>query len=94
MQEDDNRPGAGFNSSRALGELAFSGGLGFRFDFDFFLVRLDIATQLKDPAKVPGERWFWEPKTEYGEFVRSVTGNPDYTFRPQVGINFGIGYPF
>ncbi|MBI1267761.1 MAG: BamA/TamA family outer membrane protein [Cryomorphaceae bacterium] len=94
MEEDGNRPGAGFNSTRALGELAFSGGLGFRFDFDFFLVRLDIATQLKDPAKIPGERWFWEPKTEYGEFVRSVTGNPDYTFRPQVGINFGIGYPF
>lgn len=94
MNEDEFRPGAGFNSKRALGELAFSGGIGFRFDFDFFLVRLDIATQLKDPAKIPGERWLWEPKTEYGDFVRSVTGDVNYRFRPQVGINFGIGYPF
>jgi hypothetical protein len=94
MRADATKPGANFEVNRFISELAVSGGLGFRFDFEFFLVRLDIGAQLKDPAKVVGERWFWEPKSDYARFVEEVTGNPNYRYRPEIGVNFGIGYPF
>ena len=88
------RPGAAWGRD-FYSEIAVGGGLGFRLDMDFFLIRLDLGMQLKDPAKIQGERWIWEPKDEYNEFVKGFYpegGAPEYF--PVVNFNLGIGYPF
>ncbi len=38
-------------------ELAVDAGLGFRFDFSFFIFRVDTAIPLRDPARPENERW-------------------------------------
>lgn len=38
-------------------QLGVSGGLGARFDFDFFLFRVDWGLRLHNPNKAPGDRW-------------------------------------
>jgi hypothetical protein len=37
--------------------LAVDGGAGFRFDFNFFLIRVDFAAPFRDPAFPENERW-------------------------------------
>jgi outer membrane protein assembly factor BamA len=95
LNEDTNRKGADFKGDRFLGEIAIGGGFGLRFDFDYFLVRLDVGVQLKDPAKVQGERWMWQPKDEYLAYLAS-TGNPvdRLKLRNNTVFNLGIGFPF
>jgi outer membrane protein assembly factor BamA len=95
LNEDTNRKGADFKGDRFLSEIAIGGGFGLRIDFDYFLVRLDVGVQLKDPAKVPGERWLWQPKDEYLAYLAS-TGNPvdRLKLRNNAVFNLGIGFPF
>ncbi len=95
IHPDDNRPGADFESDRFLSEVAVGGGIGVRLDFEYFLVRLDMGLQLKDPAKVQGERWLWESKDEYLTYLAS-TGNPTdrLPLRSHLVFNLGIGFPF
>ncbi|MEY3397735.1 MAG: hypothetical protein RL220_329, partial [Bacteroidota bacterium] len=91
QKPDPLRPGSDFNSREWLSEVAIGSGLGVRLDFEFFLVRFDFGTQIKDPSKVRGERWVWEPKTQYDEFLENIGTTRrllDVTF------NLGIGYPF
>jgi hypothetical protein len=38
-------------------QIALGSGLGLRFDFTFFIVRLDAGIKLYDPAKERGQRW-------------------------------------
>ncbi|MCH2199360.1 MAG: sorting and assembly machinery component 50 [Flavobacteriales bacterium] len=94
LEEDENRPGSGISANTFFDELAWGGGLGLRFDFDFFLLRLDLGAQLKDPAKIRGERWFWEPKDEYADFYQTIRPGQEYNFFPELNFNLGIGYPF
>ena len=44
-----------------INEIAIGAGLGFRYDFDFFVIRLDIASIIKDPSENIGERWVKNP---------------------------------
>ncbi len=45
----------GFNSFR---DLAFGTGTGFRYDFNFFVFRLDLGYKTYDPGRAEGDRWF------------------------------------
>lgn len=51
------RPGGTFHFDSFANEIAVGGGLGIRFDFTFFIIRMDGAVQLRDPAVPEGERW-------------------------------------
>ena len=95
IEEDSFRPGSGFQRNEFISEIAIGSGLGFRFDFDYFLVRFDFGVQLKDPAKIKGERWAWEPKDEFYEYSSQFypDGIPP-NFFPAINFNLGIGYPF
>ncbi len=53
----DERAGSTFKFNSFIEELAVGAGLGFRYDFDFFVIRLDLARPLRDPSKPKGERW-------------------------------------
>ena len=95
LNEDPKRKGADFKADRFLGEIAIGGGFGLRIDFDYFLVRLDVGIQLKDPAKVEGERWMWQPKDEYLAYLASTGNAVDrLKLRNSSVFNLGIGFPF
>ena len=59
--QDNERIGSTFQTNRFIQEIALGGGLGFRYDLDFFVIRMDIATILKDPSQPKGERWVKNP---------------------------------
>lgn len=92
LKEDDLRPGSGFDSD-FFSEIAIGAGIGARLNFDIFLIRFDLAMQMKDPSLAKGERWFFEPKDKYEERVVDLTGQA-INYRPQLNFNLGIGYPF
>jgi outer membrane protein assembly factor BamA len=99
LRADEARPGADFEFNRFLGEIAFGVGTGLRLNFDFFLIRLDLALQVKDPALPKGERWLFQPKEKYNEYIDNVneTRPPDSqisTYKWRWNLNIGIGYPF
>lgn len=53
--EDD---AATFTSFRDLKEIGIGTGTGLRYDFNFFVIRLDVGFKTYDPALPEGERWF------------------------------------
>ena len=64
-----------------LNEIALGTGIGLRWDFDYFLLRLDLASKMINPAMPKNEKWVFN-KTSF-----SSIENP-------IEFNIGIGYPF
>ncbi len=81
---DDARPGADFRYDRFYKEIAVGTGVGLRMDFDFLVIRLDLATKALDPARPEGERWILD----------NIRFNKPLGEKGQTVFNFGIGYPF
>jgi outer membrane protein insertion porin family len=81
---DPARPGADFRWDRFYKEIAVGAGIGLRMDFDFLVIRLDLATKAVDPAKPEGERWVLD----------NISFRRPFGARGQTVFNFGIGYPF
>ncbi|MHA7059890.1 translocation and assembly module lipoprotein TamL [Aquimarina sp. M1] len=54
VEEED----AVFSRWDDLQEIAVGSGLGLRYDFDFFVVRLDIGFKTFNPANIEDQRWF------------------------------------
>ncbi len=50
-------PDGEFRSNKFLSQMAMDAGIGFRFDFNFFVFRMDPAVKLRNPAMPAGERW-------------------------------------
>lgn len=46
-----------FNGFRSLQDLALGAGIGFRYDFNFFVFRVDLGYKAYNPAKEMSERW-------------------------------------
>lgn len=57
LHENDKTPNAEFKYNTFYKQLAMDAGVGIRLDFKFFIFRLDFAWRLRDPSKIPGERW-------------------------------------
>ncbi len=88
LNDDPLRPGGKFKKDLFLSEIAIGSGLGLRMDFDFFIVRMDLAIPIKNPSvpindfnRVNG-RWIFD-----GNFS-------DRKEFHQLQFNLGIGYPF
>lgn len=79
MRKEEDKPGAEFDWSRFHKEIAVGSGFGARFDFTFFLLRLDFGIKLRDPAMPDGDRW--------------VPVFRDFGLN-DLHLKFGIGYPF
>lgn len=85
-----------FKISTAAQQIALGAGFGLRLDFDFFIVRLDLAIPVHNPYMYAGERWIWNARTQYiaelenlpTKYVNSLSK----PFKPT--LSFGIGYPF
>jgi hypothetical protein len=67
-------------------DLAMNLGMGIRWDLSYLVVRLDAAYKVKDPVR-DGNGWMetfeWQGTNRLGTNERS-----------NVGVQFGIGYPF
>ncbi len=57
LSNNESFPGGQFKFDKFYKQLAFDAGLGLRFDFSFFLIRLDFAAPLCDPAFDEAHRW-------------------------------------
>ena len=55
--KDDQNDGSVFKIENFISELALGFGFGIRYDFDFFIIRLDMARPLRDPSYPKGDRW-------------------------------------
>ncbi|RKS01533.1 BamA/TamA family outer membrane protein [Flavobacterium sp. 102] len=49
-----------FNGLKSLENIAVGTGFGFRYDFNFFIIRLDLGFKTYNPALEENERWFRE----------------------------------
>ena len=77
----DRPPEEVFNFSRLGEDLAVGVGLGFRIDFNFFVVRLDYSYKAKDPS----------PSVTNKDFQNKWFG---YTLKAGQQFQLGISYPF
>ena len=71
-------PGGEFNASTFAKQIAIDAGLGFRWDFSFFIFRIDGALKMKKPSFSNSSDWI-----SFGKFKIL-----------DIMWNFGIGYPF
>ncbi|MCX6233436.1 MAG: BamA/TamA family outer membrane protein [Bacteroidetes bacterium] len=55
-------PSGQFKLDEFLSQMAVDAGIGFRFDFDFFIFRLDVASPVLDPSHTAGDRWIFNNK--------------------------------
>lgn len=78
LNESNDFPKGKFKLNNFFSQIAFDAGFGFRFDFKYFILRIDGATALKIPSLPENHRWI----------------NPDKLSLPDIIWNFGIGYPF
>ncbi|MBL0127643.1 MAG: BamA/TamA family outer membrane protein [Flavobacteriales bacterium] len=80
VNDDPQRSGGKFEWNNVLPELAAGAGFGLRFDPDVIVVRLDLATPLRQPSLPAGDRWV-------------ITDLRPRIF-DNVVFNIAIGYPF
>ncbi len=78
LQPNTAKPNGEFKVSKFYTEFGVGSGFGLRYDFSFFILRLDAAIKVHDP--------------QYDLGKRLVLGKQ--TLRESSILNFGIGYPF
>ena len=77
--KDNTLPGSIFEFTRFYKEIAIGTGIGTRFDFSFFVFRIDLGLKIKDPSLPENHRW--------------IPGSGPLT-ENDFNLTFGIGYPF
>lgn len=82
INTNDNRKGALFTFDKFVSQIAVGTGFGTRFDFSYFIFRLDLGLKLRDPSLI---KYPWL-------FNRSVNDTRPYNYL--LHLSFGIGYPF
>jgi len=75
----DNREGAVFKINEFYKQIAVGSGVGLRFNFTYFLFRLDLGVKMRDPSLPAGKRF--------------IPGNYRLS-SDQFNLSFAIGYPF
>jgi outer membrane protein insertion porin family len=83
-REDPQRPGSQFHRDQFLKQLAVGTGAGLRFDFNFFVLRFDLAFPVRKPYLPANERWVWD---------QINFGNRAWRAENLI-LNIAIGYPF
>jgi hypothetical protein len=78
--DDPARPGGHFSFSKFYNDIAVGSGVGFRFDFNFVLMRADMGIKLRDPRITEGSRW--------------ILASRPYSFKDDFTLVVAIGYPF
>ncbi|MEG1586897.1 MAG: BamA/TamA family outer membrane protein [Bacteroidales bacterium] len=74
----ESQPGGLFEINDFYKEIALSYGLGVRFDFNYFILRLDLGVKIYDPSKLDANPWV----------IRNPVSTSNNT------LHFAVGYPF
>jgi outer membrane protein assembly factor BamA len=69
-------PDGAFSFQSFLPELAMDAGFGIRFDFSYFMFRLDLAQKIKDPALPAGNRWVFGSQEWFRPVLNFGIGYP------------------
>jgi len=77
LNKNPQFPGGEFKMGKFYQDIAIGAGAGIRLDFDFFILRLDAAFPLRNPALPPGERW-----------VSNIPGLRNWNFNLGIGYPF------
>jgi outer membrane protein insertion porin family len=81
---EDTRTGGQFEKEDFIKELAVGTGAGLRFDFNFFVLRFDLAFPVRKPWLPDGHRWVLDD---------IKLGSSSWR-RENLILNIAIGYPF
>ncbi len=84
INNDANRPGSQFQFNQFLKEMAVGAGVGLRYDADFLVFRVDLATPLRIPSLPEGHRWV----------IKDLAINKSDWRKKNLVLNIAIGYPF
>jgi hypothetical protein len=60
LTPDPAKPNGEFQIHEFYKQIALGGGLGIRWDLNFFVLRLDLAVPLHDPKYAEGDRWTFD----------------------------------
>ena len=83
-----NGENAMFQLSQLGKDLAVGVGTGIRVDFNYFLIRVDIAYKVKDPARQEDDGWMNIKKIEWTNTRSNGVEIKNYA------VQLGIGLPF
>jgi|GEM_PF-932005 len=92
-----------FRLDKFYKEIAVGAGGGLRYDFDFFVIRLDLGVKLYDPAFVSGRRWVGarlsDSEWKQSGWTRELNGMQSSSRQipgryPFTSLVVGINYPF
>jgi outer membrane protein insertion porin family len=90
VKKDATNPGSEFSIKHFGRDIAIGIGTGLRFDFNYFLVRVDFAYKAKDPGRAENGGWMsiknFKWKEDRTNFSQTEVRN--YAFQ------LGIGLPF
>jgi outer membrane protein insertion porin family len=97
IRNDPNNPESQFNLSRLGKDIALGIGTGLRFDFSYFLIRIDFGLKMKDPARLENNGWldlanFTWRNHEFEKY--DPNGNLVSAPRNNYAVQLGIGLPF
>lgn len=79
LYNNSSFPTGQFKFNQFYKQVAFGIGYGLRFDFDFFILRFDLAFKIHDPSIDGPTKWVYRQGNSY--YKRPI-------------LNFGIGFPF
>ena len=79
IRDYENQPGGQFRLSKFMQQLAVSYGLGFRFNFDYFILRFDMGMKAVNPV--------YETRREHFPIVYPKLSH-DFAFHLAVGLPF------
>jgi hypothetical protein len=77
VRKNNQFPGGEFQFSQLGNDIAMGGGIGIRLDFSFFILRIDGAVRIKDPAYPFKDQW-----------ISSWPGWKDYNLNLGIGYPF------
>jgi len=84
LLDSETQSDGNFRFDRFYQQLGVGTGVGFRLDFDFFLIRMDIAFPLRAPVEGDRFSWLFSDIDPLSASWRSAN----------LRYNLGIGYPF
>jgi hypothetical protein len=88
IRDAKDNPNSIFKLKNIGQDLAIGVGSGLRFDFDYFIIRIDYGLKLKDPTRLTNGGWLDPSNFKWTEVKPNGTRVNNYAFQ------FGIGLPF
>lgn len=94
IRKDVDNPKSEFNINRLGKDIAIGMGTGLRFDFHYFLIRIDMGIKLKDPVRPENNGWLSVANFTWRNHKFNPNGELPGNRRNNYAIQLGIGLPF